>query len=192
VQGHIYRKKSSDGSWSRWYAVIDHPGVDGKRRQKTTTHETKRDAQAWLAPVVQELRAGQVYDTTVTVQEYLTSWLAGKQSLRPSTRLSYRCHIHQYLIPHLGHHRLTARPRPPRSTCTRTEPEAAGHRPRHPAQHDTGPLPATRPTTRLPCRDGLVQIRTVAFHRCQMNMLPRRWPGNCGASRPSRRRTAGR
>ncbi len=58
--------------------------------------------------VVQELRAGQVYDTTVTVGEYLSSWLAGKQSLRPSTRLSYRCHIHQYLIPHLGHHRLTA------------------------------------------------------------------------------------
>ncbi len=108
MQGHIYRKKSSDGSWSRWYAVIDHPGVDGKRRQKTTTHEAKRDAQAWLAQVVQELRAGEVYDTTVTVQEYLTSWLAGKQSLRPSTRLSYRCHIHQYLIPHLGHHRLTA------------------------------------------------------------------------------------
>jgi len=81
MQGHIYRKKSSDGSWSRWYAVIDHPGVDGKRRQKTSTHETKRDAQAWLAQVVQELRAGQVYDTTVTVQEYLTSWLAGKQSL---------------------------------------------------------------------------------------------------------------
>ncbi len=108
MQGHIYRKKSPDGSWSRWYAVIDHPGVDGKRRQKTSTHETKRDAQAWLAQVVAELRAGQVYDTTVTVQEYLTGWLAGKQSLRPSTRLSYRCHIHQYLIPHLGHHRLSA------------------------------------------------------------------------------------
>jgi len=95
-------------SWSRWYAVIDHPGVDGKRRQKTSPHETKRDAQAWLAQVVAKLRAGQVYDTTVTVQEYLISWLAGKQSLRPSTRLSYRCHIHQYLIPHLGHHRLSA------------------------------------------------------------------------------------
>jgi len=26
MQGHIYRKKSSDGSWSRWYAVIDQPG----------------------------------------------------------------------------------------------------------------------------------------------------------------------
>jgi len=32
--------------------------VDGKRRQKTSTHETKRDAQAWLAQVVAELRAG--------------------------------------------------------------------------------------------------------------------------------------
>jgi integrase len=29
-------------------------------------------------------------------------WLAGKQSLRPSTRLSYEGHVRLYLIPHLG------------------------------------------------------------------------------------------
>jgi integrase len=39
---------------------------------------------------------------TGSVGDYLTRWLEGKQSLRPSTRLSYRAHIRLYLIPHLG------------------------------------------------------------------------------------------
>jgi integrase len=39
---------------------------------------------------------------TGTVGEYLTRWVEGKQSLRPSTRLSYATHIRRYLIPHLG------------------------------------------------------------------------------------------
>ena len=34
--------------------------------------------------------------------EYLASWLAGKQSLRPSARPSYELHIRKYLVPHLG------------------------------------------------------------------------------------------
>ena len=52
MQGHIYRRRKPDGAWSRWRAVIDLP-VDGTggRRQKTTTHDTKRDAQAWLARI---------------------------------------------------------------------------------------------------------------------------------------------
>jgi integrase len=36
------------------------------------------------------------------VENYLTTWLAGKKSLRPSTRLSYEGHVRLYLIPHLG------------------------------------------------------------------------------------------
>ena len=38
----------------------------------------------------------------VTVEAYLRSWLAGKQSLRESTRLSYRIHLERYLVPYLG------------------------------------------------------------------------------------------
>ena len=37
-----------------------------------------------------------------TVGEYLTYWLEGKQSLRPSTRQSYASHIGKYLVPYLG------------------------------------------------------------------------------------------
>ncbi len=58
MRGHIYRRRRPDGSWSRWYAVLDLPkGADGSRRQRTTTHDTKRNAQAWLAQVSQEMRA---------------------------------------------------------------------------------------------------------------------------------------
>ncbi|MCW2784995.1 MAG: Integrase [Marmoricola sp.] len=38
----------------------------------------------------------------LTVARYLSVWLAGKQSLRPSTRASYESHVRLYLVPHLG------------------------------------------------------------------------------------------
>ena len=37
-----------------------------------------------------------------TVREFLTAWVVGKQSLRPSTRLSYGIHVRRYLVPYLG------------------------------------------------------------------------------------------
>ena len=40
------------------------------------------------------------------VAEYLVQWLAGRQVLRPSTRLAYEIHLRRYLIPRLGQIRL--------------------------------------------------------------------------------------
>src|SRR5690606_25739669 len=99
MQGHIYRRRRTDGSWSNWYAVIDLPRQEGgRRRQRTTSHPTRREAQAWLART-----AGTTARTSsngqITLGEFLESWLAGKNGLRPSTRLSYRGHLHTYLIP---------------------------------------------------------------------------------------------
>lgn len=70
-----------------------------------TVKETKQ------LPVPEEIRrkvrTGQDLDTvTMTVAEYLRAWLAGRKNLRPGTHRSYRGHIDQYLIPHLGHLRL--------------------------------------------------------------------------------------
>ncbi len=107
MNGHIYRKTRPDGTQSKWHAVIDLPRkADGKRRQKTSTYGTRREANAWLARINQELSAGEDYDTTIKVDQYLTEWLVGKQALRPSTRLAYGAHIDQHLVPHLGHLRL--------------------------------------------------------------------------------------
>lgn len=107
MRGTTYRKRKPDGSYTRWYAVIDLPSdANSKRRQKTTSHDTKREAQAWLAQTAQELRAGEVYDTKVSVAEYLTEWLEGKQALRPSTRVDYERHLREIFVPELGHLRL--------------------------------------------------------------------------------------
>lgn len=107
MQGHIYRRQNPDGSNSNWYAVIDLPKkAEGKRRQRSTTHATRREAQAWLARTIQESSAGEDYDSKITVDRYLNEWLSGRQSLRPSTRLSYQSHIDKYLIPNLGHFKL--------------------------------------------------------------------------------------
>jgi integrase len=39
---------------------------------------------------------------STTVGDYLTSWLAGRRALRPSTRLAYEIHLRKHLEPHLG------------------------------------------------------------------------------------------
>jgi integrase len=107
MRGHVYHRKRPDGSTSRWYAVIDLPASStGQRRQQTTSHDTKREAHVWLAQRVQELRAGQVYDSKVTVGQFLDSWLAGRRHLRPSTAAEYARHIRLHLTPVLGHLRL--------------------------------------------------------------------------------------
>ena len=44
----------------------------------------------------------------------------------------------------------TSKSPPPDLPARRHEPEGTSHRPGHPARHHAGPLPATRPATRLP------------------------------------------
>lgn len=107
MRGHIYRRTLADGSPTRWYAVIDLPATaDGKRKQKTTSHDTKRDAQAWLTRTAEELRVGDHYETTILVKDYLTGWLVGKEALRPATRAEYARHLQIIFIPQLGRLRL--------------------------------------------------------------------------------------
>ncbi|WP_181307214.1 N-terminal phage integrase SAM-like domain-containing protein [Nonomuraea fuscirosea] len=42
-----------------------------------------------------------------TVGQWLRHWLATHQRLRPTTRKAYEDHLRLYLLPHLGHVRLT-------------------------------------------------------------------------------------
>ena len=102
MSGSIYRRRKPDGSWSKWYAVIDaEPGPEGERRQHTTSHNTRRDAVEWLA-LVAARRAEQHDASGPTVGEFLDEWLAAKQSLRPSTLVSYAGHVRRHLKPLLG------------------------------------------------------------------------------------------
>ena len=79
-----------------------------KRRQKTQTFDTKRQAQAWLAKTSEEIRTGDLPDDTITVGAFLTQWLEGRKNLAPSTRVDYTRHIQQVFIPELGHLKLAA------------------------------------------------------------------------------------
>ncbi|MFF0524082.1 tyrosine-type recombinase/integrase [Actinomadura nitritigenes] len=56
--------------------------------------------------VRRKIRTGQALDTTITVGQWLTLWLAGRKGLRASTVRSYHTHIHGHLIPVIGHIRL--------------------------------------------------------------------------------------
>jgi integrase len=95
-------------SWRIRYEVGLKP--DGKRDQRSKAgFTTKREAQEALTEALEQARRGVVADVRgLTVGAYLTSWLDGKRKLRPSTRRAYECHIRVYLVPTIGHLRLSA------------------------------------------------------------------------------------
>ena len=84
-------------------------GSDGKRRQvRTGGFARKSDAQRALTDALARLDRGTYVEVgRQTVRDYLDDWLAGKARLRPTTARSYEAHLRLYLIPHLGHLRLT-------------------------------------------------------------------------------------
>ena len=97
-RGHVYRRKTKTGAWSRWYAVIDaEKEPDGKRRQFTRAFDTRSDAYAWLT---EQQHAAQVGGPTMAV--WLRDWLASRADLRASTLATYVGHIDNYLVPLLG------------------------------------------------------------------------------------------
>lgn len=97
-RGHVYRRRTKSGGWSRWHAVIDlKPEEDGKRRQVTRSFDTRREAHSWLDDQQHAAEVG-----GPTVAEFLTGWLAGRGDLRASTVASYCGHVCNYLVPLLG------------------------------------------------------------------------------------------
>lgn len=97
-RGHVYRRKTKSGGWSRWYAVIDaEKERDGKRRQVTRAFDTRAQAYAWLA---EQHHARQVGGPTLG--EWLHRWLASRRDLRASTLATYLGHVENYLMPLLG------------------------------------------------------------------------------------------
>ncbi len=96
------------GSWT-FVAELD-PGPGGKRRQlKRGGFRTQAEAATALGEVLAEVETGQYRDDgRLTIEAYLRSWLLDKLAagLRPTTGRSYRQHVEDYLVPHLGHLRL--------------------------------------------------------------------------------------
>ena len=53
-----------------------------------------------------KLALGQQIETTLTLSQYLTEWLATKSDIAPGTTMAYEMHVRVHLIPHLGKVRL--------------------------------------------------------------------------------------
>src|SRR6185295_4655773 len=80
----------------RWQAQVSRT-EGGIRVRETRTFDHESEARWWL----QEAKRGHVPDDP-RLSEYLPRWLAGKRSIRPSTRALYESHIRVHVIPALG------------------------------------------------------------------------------------------
>ncbi len=86
-----------------WTFVTDLPAVNGKRKQvRRGGFPTKKAAQEALEKLRGRASSGQTIDARQTTGAWLETWLAGKRSLRPTTRRSYEAHLRVHLIPKLG------------------------------------------------------------------------------------------
>jgi len=87
----IREVKAADGT-VRWRVVVDaghHP--DGRRRQVTSTHRTKREARAQLAKIRADVARGNyVPRDGETLDALLDRWIAGRRDVRPVTVQGYR------------------------------------------------------------------------------------------------------
>jgi hypothetical protein len=92
------------GAWA--YALEYGRDSNGKRLQTTKAgFPTKAAAREALQERVRVLMTD-VSAHTLTVGEYLDTWLAGKHALKPTTVSQYRDFIDAFLKPHLGGIRL--------------------------------------------------------------------------------------
>jgi integrase len=88
----------------RWGAEYTHP-VSRERVLPGKSFATKADALRWLAEAEVDLDRGQLLDPSgakQTFESYATSWLDGRNDLRPKTLDLYDYLLRLYLLPDLG------------------------------------------------------------------------------------------
>ncbi len=104
MRGSIVKRQ-----WKRtvsWSVVVDR-GADprtGKRRQRWTTHKTRREAEAFLAATLAQTQIGaSVPSARIRLQQYLPEWLeAARSRIRPTTWLAYSYCVRRHIVPELG------------------------------------------------------------------------------------------
>lgn len=93
-----------------WYYRHDLPMlVAGRRRQvKQGGFATEREARRALTEALARLNRGTHVDRSkLSVGDYLHQWLEGRVNLRPASVTFYRVAVDRYLVPELGHLRLS-------------------------------------------------------------------------------------
>jgi Phage integrase, N-terminal SAM-like domain len=88
----------------RWGAECTHP-ISLQRVLPGKSFRTKAEALRWLAEAEVDLDRGQLLDpvgTKRSFESYATTWLKGRNDLRPKTQLLYDYLLRIHLLPHLG------------------------------------------------------------------------------------------
>jgi plasmid stabilization system protein ParE len=99
-------KTRSHGTWS--FKVELTAGAGGRRRTGQGGFSTRRDAEVALTDLLDRVNKRTHVDVgRQSVATYLEQWIAGKAALRSTTARSYREHLDLYLLPALGHIRLS-------------------------------------------------------------------------------------
>jgi integrase len=91
-----------------WAFAVDMPSPDRTRKtMRRSGYETRSDARAALARVLECERAGVYLDDAQTVADYLVGWLDAKsRRLKPTTVARYRDYLRNDLLPAFGAVRL--------------------------------------------------------------------------------------
>jgi len=105
ARGSIRKHQRSDGV--RYEAVVDlgNDHKSGKRRQRTKSFKSKKEAQVALAAMLTDIDKGTAVDNSrQTVAEMMEYWLDAhvRHRLRPKTIASYEYTVAKYIIPSLG------------------------------------------------------------------------------------------
>ena len=97
-EGCIYLRK--DG---RWCAQVSLNG-----RRLTKYGKTQRECREWVKDTVTKIGNGLTFQgTRVTLDEFIKTWLDGKElSRRPQTISQYRSLVTQHILPHMGGMRI--------------------------------------------------------------------------------------
>jgi len=102
--GTIFQRK--DG---RFYAGIEIPSADGKRRRKTVSSAHRHVVIERLRQLRKDIDAGRVSTApTITVARYLADWLryVVAPSAAPKTYAWYEQAVRLHIVPHIGHRKL--------------------------------------------------------------------------------------
>lgn len=104
MRGSVSKLERESGT--RWRARIDLPkGPNGKRRQKSKTFDTKKEANRWLAELNHEINTGAyVEPSDMTLREYIQRWLETycETHVKTTTQTRYRRGLETHILPELG------------------------------------------------------------------------------------------
>jgi integrase len=99
--------KRSDGTW--WARLTTGIDTQGRQKRKAFYGRTRLDVQKKLTAALNEKNSGTYFEPAkITVESWINTWLAQykKQSVKPTTFISYRARAIHHINPIIGHLKL--------------------------------------------------------------------------------------